>query len=136
MKVEPVDVLQLAPEASHAKPALTIITATYSEWVTRKTLWRPPTDVMESPEMITVRIEAAGMQGGEFSISVQPNLLAVRGVRLIGNPRGAYRQMEINTGEFISLVELFAPVDIDHVAAEYNDGFLIIQLPKHEPAAG
>jgi HSP20 family protein len=45
---------------------------------------------------------------------------------------GAYHQLEILSGEFISLVELPVPVQYDKVSADYADGFLTITLPKTE----
>lgn len=111
------------------------VSASYVEWTTRVTLWRPPTDVVETEDALVVRLEVAGMESGEFHISVQKNLIAVRGVRGSSGIRGAYQQMEINTGEFISLVEFQQAVDIDAVNAHYRDGFLTVRLPKL-PAGG
>jgi HSP20 family molecular chaperone IbpA len=61
------------------------------------------------------------------------NVLAIRGVRPDLNERRAYHQMEINFGEFISAVEILVPVDIEHVQAEYQNGFLWVILPKAQP---
>lgn len=119
-----------APSFSGSSEPRLIVMTTHMEWAARKTLWRPPTDVLETDDSLIVRMEVAGMQGGEFAISIQPHFLAVRGNRMSAGPRGAYHQMEINTGEFISLVELSASVFTDRVQAEYKDGFLTIVLPK------
>lgn len=110
-------------------PRLKVVFATM-EWVTRATLWRPPTDVLETENSILVKLEVAGMQAGEFTLSVQPRLLAVRGNRTANELRGAYHQMEINSGEFISVVELASPVDIHSLQATYRDGFLVVVLAK------
>jgi HSP20 family molecular chaperone IbpA len=130
MRAEPLNIEAMTADERQPRSGLTIVLAGYAEWTTRPTLWRPPTDVIESEDMVVVRIEAAGMQGGEFSLSVEPNRLAVRGVRQLGNVPGAFLQMEINTGEFISVVELSDPIDVGQVTAEYRDGFLTIRLPK------
>ncbi len=95
--------------------------------------WRPPTDVYEREDSIVVRVEIAGMNESDFSISLDQNVLAVRGVRPDLNERRAYHQMEINFGEFLSAVEILVPVDIEHVQAEYQNGFLWIILPKAQP---
>ncbi|TAK14939.1 MAG: Hsp20/alpha crystallin family protein [Anaerolineae bacterium] len=121
---------------SEPEPPKYYVSASYVEWTTRVTLWRPPTDVVETDGALIVRLEVAGMEGGEFHISVQPNLLAVRGVRGGSGIRGAYQQMEINTGEFISLVEFQLSLDIDDVNANYRDGFLTVTLPKLAPGDG
>jgi HSP20 family protein len=95
--------------------------------------WRPPTDVYEREESIVVRVEIAGMSESDFSISLDQNVLAVRGVRPDLNERVAYHQMEITFGEFLSAVEILVPVDIEHIQAEYQNGFLWVILPKAQP---
>jgi HSP20 family protein len=95
--------------------------------------WRPPTDVYERDESIVVRVEIAGMNESDFTISLDQNILAVRGTRVDNAERRAYHQMEINFGEFITAVEIQTPIDADHVQAEYQNGFLWIYLPKAQP---
>jgi HSP20 family protein len=95
--------------------------------------WRPPTDVYEREDSIVVRVEIAGMNENDFTISLDQNVLAIRGTRTDTAERRAYHQMEINFGEFITAVELQVPVDADHVQAEYQNGFLWIFLPKAQP---
>jgi HSP20 family protein len=95
--------------------------------------WRPPTDVYEHDDKIVVRVEIAGMNESDFAISLDQNILTVRGVRPDVTERRAYHQMEINFGEFASAVEILVPVDTEHVRAEYQNGFLWITLPKAQP---
>ncbi|NLG97307.1 MAG: Hsp20/alpha crystallin family protein [Chloroflexi bacterium] len=95
--------------------------------------WRPPTDVFEREDSIVVRMEIAGMSESDFSISLDQNILIVRGVRADTAERRAYHQMEINFGEFISIVEIQAPIDQERVTAEYENGFLWIFFPKTQP---
>jgi HSP20 family molecular chaperone IbpA len=49
------------------------------------------------------------------------------------NQKCAYHRMEIPTGEFISSVELPAQVDINAATAEYENGFLTVQIPRKLP---
>ncbi len=95
--------------------------------------WRPPTDVYEREDSIVVRVEIAGMNESDFTISLDQNVLAVRGVRQDTAERRAYQQMEINFGEFLTAVEIQVPVDAEHVQAEYTNGFLWVILPKAQP---
>lgn len=99
----------------------------------RPRAWRPPTDVYEHDDRIVVRVEIAGMNESDFSISLDSNILTVRGVRADSNERRAYHQMEINFGEFMTAVEFTIPIDSQHVRAEYQNGFLWIYLPKAQP---
>jgi HSP20 family protein len=99
----------------------------------RSHVWRPPTDVYETEEAIIIRIEIAGMQDEDFSISLSDRYLVVRGVRPDLSERRAYHQMEIYFGEFMSEVDLPVPVVTERVKAEYNLGFLRVELPKDRP---
>jgi HSP20 family protein len=96
-------------------------------------VWHPPTDVYEREESIDVRVEIAGMAEDNFSISLEQNVLVIRGVRPDTAERRAYHQMEINFGEFLCTVEIQVPIDSDHVRAEYQNGFLWVILPKSQP---
>ena len=93
-------------------------------------IWRPPTDVFETEKAIIIRIEIAGMCNSEFNIGLEKGILSIRGGRPALSEHGAYYQMEINTGEFLSLVELPTAVEFDHLKVDYVDGFLTLVLPK------
>jgi HSP20 family molecular chaperone IbpA len=96
-------------------------------------VWRPPTDVYERDDEIVVRVEIAGMAEDGFAISLDQDVLTIRGVRPDLNERRAYYMMEINFGEFLSAIDIPMPVDPERVRAEYLNGFLWIFLPKAQP---
>jgi HSP20 family protein len=96
-------------------------------------LWRPPTDVYDREDSIVVRVEIAGMNENDFLVSMEQNLLTIRGNRADTNERRAYHQMEINFGEFLTEVEIHIPIDAENVRAEYQNGFLWVFLPKAQP---
>lgn len=79
-----------------------------------------------------VRVEIAGMQNAELTISLEDGMLAIYGIRQLESERAAYHQMEVRFGEFLSLVQLPSGGDVDQLNAEYDDGFLTITLPKVE----
>jgi HSP20 family protein len=99
----------------------------------RPRAWRPPTDVYEHEDKFVVRVEIAGMNENDFSISLDQNVLTIRGVRADIPERRAYHQMEINFGEFATAVEILSPIDTERVRAEYQNGFLWVILPKAQP---
>ncbi|MBL7161297.1 MAG: Hsp20/alpha crystallin family protein [Anaerolineales bacterium] len=99
----------------------------------RSRLWSPPTDVFETDETVVIRIEVAGMQDAEFSISLDSQILTIQGARLDPPERRAYHQMEIRFGEFCSQVDLHWAIDHEGIEAEYDDGFLRIVLLKAKP---
>jgi len=92
--------------------------------------WSPPTDVYETENGFVVRLEVAGMRQSDYSVSVEKNFLVISGVRAEAPERRAYQRMEIRFGEFNTAVELPAGVDVSRIETEYDDGFLMVFLPK------
>jgi HSP20 family protein len=74
------------------------------------------------------------MHESEFIISLENRSLTISGNRQGPAEKGAYYQMEIPSGEFISIVELPNAVVYDKVEAIYQDGFLRVVLPKAIPS--
>ncbi|MCL4561244.1 MAG: Hsp20/alpha crystallin family protein [Chloroflexi bacterium] len=97
------------------------------------TYWRPPTDVYETEDRYVIQVEIAGMRDGEFSVSIENNIISIRGVRQDVLDRRAFHQMEIRYGDFGTDIELPNLVDINLITAEYQDGFLWVNLPKAHP---
>jgi len=99
----------------------------------RSHVWRPPTDVFETEEVVVVRVEIAGMEENDFSIVIDGRYLSIRGLRGDVMERRAYHQMEIRFGEFATEVELPYPIVVSEIEAVYSNGFLQIRLPKARP---
>jgi HSP20 family protein len=93
-------------------------------------LWQPPTDVYEVEDALIVRVEIAGAREQDLNISLQGQVLAIRGTRLDAPERRAYHQMEIPFGEFGVMVELPCSIAAESIQACYQDGFLKVILPK------
>lgn len=93
-------------------------------------IWSPPTDIFEIETGYVVRVEVAGMHQQDFSIQLEENYLIISGTRHDKSERRAYHQMEVRFGEFSTTVAIPGPVQAEKASAEYNDGFLIVSLPK------
>jgi HSP20 family protein len=93
-------------------------------------LWSPPTDIFEIENTYVIKVEIAGMHQQEFSIQLEENYLIISGNRHDNHERRAYHQMEVRFGEFSTVVTIPGPIDSDKASAEYDDGFLIVKLPK------
>lgn len=102
-------------------------------WQVRSSVWSPPTDVYETEGAYIVRMEIAGMRDEDFEISVEDDTLYIVGSRSDLPERRAYHQMEIRFGKFATAVGLPTPVNVDQSRAEYQDGFLMVTLPKARP---
>ena len=106
------------------------VTSLSRQWTARPHLWRPPTDLYEREKDYLVRVEIAGMQDAELNIAIEDRQLAIYGDRQHPVEQAAYYQLEVRFGEFLTALELPGPVDVDHIHADYKDGFLLVTLPK------
>ena len=96
--------------------------------------WRPSTDVMADEDRLVVLVEAAGMKQGEFHVTFANQRLTISGSRPAREPaHGAYHQLEIRCGDFQTEVILPWPVDEETISAEYEDGFLRVELSRAKP---
>jgi len=98
-------------------------------WHVRST-WSPPTDVYETEENCVIKLEIAGMRDEDFEVAFENNTLRISGNRPDLNERRAYHQMEIRFGKFELAVEIPVRVNMEKATAGYQDGFLVIMLPK------
>jgi HSP20 family protein len=92
--------------------------------------WRPPTDVYETDTSAVVRVEIAGVDGKDIEISFANRILTVTGTRRDPADKLTYQQMEIKYGVFRSDVFLPWTVKEKDIEASYENGFLVIVLPK------
>lgn len=93
--------------------------------------WHPPTDVMADDDRLVVVIEVAGMKAGEFHVTFADQHLTVTGTRTSTEEQhAAYYQLEVRYGDFRTDIDLPWPINEDEIAAEYEDGFLRIELPR------
>jgi len=125
---------RFSPQQPESKRTIIQIKTSEEKWSAHVHIWQPPTDLYETPDDFVVRVEIAGMRHAEFLVSLERRTLVVRGVRQMNNQGRAFYQMEISSGEFISVVDLPGPIAGDLIEAEYEDGFLTITLPKSRPS--
>jgi len=103
-----------------------------------ETVWRPPTDVYETPEAYVIVMEVAGIRRQDIHISLVDDLLTIRGRRVEHNTDNKirYHQMEIHHGFFERCISLPDNIDRRNIKdATYSDGFLKIVIPKIEQAS-
>jgi HSP20 family protein len=94
--------------------------------------WRPAADVYETEKAIVVRLELAGVVSSGVQVSIDGDLLRVRGVREARVDADAQRlhQMEIASGPFERTLRIGIPFERERVSAQLEDGFLRVTLPK------
>jgi HSP20 family protein len=93
-------------------------------------------DVSETAKEIIVRAELPGMDPKDIDISIQGNLLTLKGERRQEKEEEGenYHRIERSFGAFSRTLQLPAEVDLEKVNATYKDGVLKIALPKTEAA--
>jgi len=95
-------------------------------------LWRPPTDIYETPTALTVMLELAGMEENEVEVSLFDDALVVQGHRHPPRCEAGclYHAAEIRHGPFRVEIPLTVPIDPERVEAHYDRGLLRITLGK------
>ncbi len=100
------------------------------------TRWSPPCNVYDAGDTIRVLVEVAGVRYESIDLTLHEDKLILRGDRSEPDPPARnYLRMEIDFGEFELEVPLPEPVDIAKSNAHYDNGFLLIVLPKVPSAA-
>ncbi len=95
--------------------------------------WRPLADIHESADMMTVKIELAGMKEEDIEVTLYEDALVVSGVRNDDHEHGEnlyYHEAQIRYGPFRVEVYIPSPIDREAVTARYENGFLWVVLPK------
>jgi HSP20 family protein len=95
--------------------------------------WRPLADIHESAQMMTVKIELAGMREEDIEVTLYEDALVVSGVRHDDHEHDAnlyYYEAQIRYGPFRVEVLLPSGISREEVTARYENGFLWVDLPK------
>ena len=95
----------------------------------------PPLNVAATPEAVTVYLFAPGIDPRKVEVSLQQNVLLVRGQRTLAQPaRASWYRRERYTGEFGRSVSLPEDIDPERVEARYADGVLTVTVARRKPA--
>jgi len=99
----------------------------------QSTTWRPLADILESPKMIRVKVELAGMEEKDIEVTLYEDALVISGERHDNQESQEglnYHEAQIRYGPFRVEVFILTPIMRDAVAARYNNGMLLVDLPK------
>ena len=100
--------------------------------------WVPAADILEADREITIKVELPGVETKDVSISVDNNVLTLKGERRAEKEikKENYHRMERAFGTFSRSFALPAYIDSEKVKADFRNGLLTITLPKKETAKG
>jgi HSP20 family protein len=92
----------------------------------------PRVDMIEDEKEIRVTAELPGMDAKDIDISLQQDVLTLRGEKSSEHEekKGQYHRIERSYGSFERQIPLGMEVDSDKVEAEFKNGVLTVTLPK------
>jgi HSP20 family protein len=100
--------------------------------------WAPSLDLSETKEAFVVKAEVPGMDPGDIQVSLQENLLTIKGEKKQEreDKEERYHRVERSYGAFTRSVRLPVTVDGSKVNAAFKNGLLTVTLPKTPGAKG
>ncbi len=100
------------------------------------TAWSPAVDIFETEDQIIVQAEVPGMGRKDIELSLENNVLTLKGDRKFQKEtkEESYHRIERSYGSFTRSFSIPAMVNEDKIRADYNDGVLSISLPKRDKA--
>lgn len=98
--------------------------------------WRPAFDITETDESYTVTGDLPGLAQKDIEVRVEDRLLTIRGERKAGSGTEGrrYTRLERRHGKFRRAFRLPNDVSEEQVKATYEQGVLVVNLPKQEQA--
>ena len=98
--------------------------------------WSPSVDIYENKDQIVLEAELPGMKQEEFDLSIENNVITLRGERRFEKTDDSdnYHRVERSYGAFTRSFTLPQTVSGEGATAEYSNGVLRVTLPKREEA--
>ncbi|MGE5345638.1 MAG: Hsp20/alpha crystallin family protein [Acidithiobacillales bacterium] len=97
----------------------------------------PPVDVVEDESGWRLVYEIPGAVGEKTMVEVKERVVVVRGERRATDGKGGvFLRLERVTGPFESTLQLPEEADPERARAVYQDGLLVLHVPKRASARG
>ena len=96
--------------------------------------WTPSVDIFENKDEIVLEAELPGMNREDFELTIENNVLTLRGERRFEKRDEAdnYHRVERSYGSFTRSFTLPQTVSPENASAEYKNGVLRVVLHKRE----
>jgi len=100
--------------------------------------WAPSLDLSETKDAFVVKAEVPGMDPKDIQVSLQENLLTIKGEKRQEREEKEerYHRIERSYGAFTRSMRLPVAVDGMKVDAKFKNGLLTVTLPKTPGAKG
>ncbi len=92
---------------------------------------RPPANVRELDDKYELYLFAPGYEKGDFLIALMDDTLSVS-VEKTSDQDGNWKRKEFSPAGFIRQFQLNEKIDKESIVAKYENGVLILSLPKME----
>lgn len=94
--------------------------------------WTPVADVYDTPDGVVVCLELPGLEQEKIDVRLDGESLVVEGGRHMepAGRGGRFHRVERSYGKFVRRFGLPAGIDRDGVNAAYQDGVLLVRLPR------
>ena len=96
--------------------------------------WTPSCNVSETPEEYRIEAELPGVKQEDLEVNVENRVLTLRGERREKKEEKEekYHRIESSYGSFTRSFSLPSDAEEDRIAADYEDGLLIVRVPRTE----
>lgn len=96
----------------------------------------PFSDLIESPEKFEIQLALPGFKKEDVAIDLKNDILTVSGERKwVKEESKQYHSIQTTYGKFSKSFTLNQRIDKSGITAEFQDGLLLISLPKKEKEA-
>jgi HSP20 family protein len=95
--------------------------------------WTPRVDTFTKDDKLVLRADLPGVDPKEVDISLEGNILTVRGERKTQQEDANYR--EVSYGRFERRIRVPNGTDAEKIAATYTNGVLEVTVPLPKPVA-
>ncbi len=94
--------------------------------------WAPAVDIYETENEVVLSAEVPGVNEKEIEIKIEDGTLNIKGERRLEREAKEenYHRIERSYGSFFRSFSLPTYVDQDGIRAEYENGVLIVHMPK------
>lgn len=101
---------------------------------TQSALWAPRTDISETEDHYTLRMDMPGLSKKDLNIELQGDTLTVSGERKSEHEENKenFHRVERSYGRFFRSFTLPQASDTEQVKATMKEGVLTIEVPKRE----
>lgn len=104
------------------------------EKISKEATWSPSMDISEDKNQISIKADLPGVKQSDIDISVDNNILTVKGERKHEEEHKDKKHHSIERfyGSFTRSLPLPAYANADKIKASYKEGVLEIHIPKKE----